>query len=86
MVPLRLTLGGKTFAVFHGHETAARDVMRMRSIDYICHGHTHATRDERVDGKRIINPGALHRVKTRTVAILDTGSDQLEFHEIKASG
>jgi len=84
-VPLRLVCGGKSFAVFHGHEVSFRQAIKTPSFDYICHGHTHEARDERIDGKRIINPGALHRVRVRTVATLDTKTDQLEFHEIRAT-
>jgi len=83
-IPLRLTIDGKRFAVFHGHESAAREMERLEDVDYILHGHTHKRRDERVGSVRIINPGALYRAANKTVAILDPSTDELTFHEIDA--
>jgi len=45
-------------------------------------GHTHVRQDLRVSKMRIINPGALHRANPKTVALLDTSADSLEFLEI----
>ena len=81
-IPIRLTLGGKTFAVFHGHERGFEAAVASLDVDYILHGHTHAPRDETVGGKRIINPGALHRARRRTVATLDTAANRLTFYEV----
>ena len=81
-VPLRITLGGKRFAVVHGHESAAADSSCWNDSDYLLHGHSHQRRDERVGRTRIINPGALYRVRTRTVAVLDTDTDDLSFHKV----
>ncbi|HIA72082.1 MAG TPA: YfcE family phosphodiesterase, partial [Phycisphaerales bacterium] len=52
------------------------------SIDVIVHGHTHEKRDEMVNNTRCINPGALHHAPVYTVAVLDTSSDSLTFHEL----
>jgi len=38
--------------------------------------------DVRVGRMRIINPGALHRANPKTVALLDTAGDSVEFLEI----
>lgn len=81
-VPLRLTLGGKCFAVLHGHEAAARRIESISNADYILHGHSHVRRDERIGTVRIINPGALYRARTKTVAILDPTTDELTFCEL----
>lgn len=81
-IPLRFTIEGKRFAVFHGHESAAREMENLSDVDYVLHGHTHQCRDERVGGVRIINPGALFRAATKTVAILDLATDALTFHEV----
>lgn len=82
-VPLELTLDGRRFAVFHGHEPQAAGMESLRDVDYCLHGHTHVRRDERVGRMRIINPGALFRARVKTVAILDTGSDALVWHELE---
>jgi len=85
-VPIRLECDGKSIAVFHGHERGFDSALRNLDVDYLFHGHTHIPRDERIHGKRVINPGALHRASPKTVATLDTVTDQLTFHEITGRG
>ncbi len=82
-VPLRLTLDGKTFAVFHGHERGFHRAIDTLEVDYVLHGHTHTATDVSQNGRRIINPGALHRARRKTVATLETKSDTLAFHPIR---
>ncbi len=81
-VPLRLTFDGKTFAVFHGHEPGFNRALATLAVDYILHGHTHVTRDEFRQQTRIINPGALHRARRKTVATLNTATGELVFRTI----
>jgi putative phosphoesterase len=81
--PLRLTLDGKQIAVFHGHEVEFADEMDDPRADYILHGHTHEKSDRRVGRARIINPGALHRARVKTVATLDLLADTLRFHVVE---
>ena len=81
-VPLRLTADGKTFAVYHGHEPGFDDAIESLDVDYILHGHSHLVRDDRRGKTRIINSGALHRARRKTVATLDTTSDELTFHDV----
>ena len=76
-------IDGKRIAVFHGHESLFHRAIEHLDVDYLFHGHTHVVRDERVGGKRIINPGALHRAARKTVATLDVELDKLIFHEIR---
>jgi len=84
-VPVRLDLDGKRFAVFHGHEPGFTAALQRLDVDYILHGHTHVACDEKLNGKRIINPGALYRAARKTVATLDTKTDQLIFHEVRGA-
>ncbi len=81
-IPVTVTLDAKRFAVFHGYESSF-DYAHELDVDYVLHGHTHTMRDEKLNGTRFINPGALHRANPKTVATLDTESDELIFHEIK---
>jgi len=81
-VPARVELEGKRFAVFHGHEAGFGRALMSPDSDYILHGHTHVRRNERFGRCRVINPGALHRARPKTVATLDTVTDALRFHEI----
>jgi len=83
-VPTLLDFDGQRIAVYHGHEPGFGRAAHTLKVDYILHGHTHEPRDESVGSVRIINPGALHRARIKTVAILDTDSAKLSFHEIQA--
>ncbi len=63
----------------HGHDhNLLGELIADRQFPYVCHGHTHKTRDEVIDGIRVINPGALHRAKVHTLALLNTETDVLE--------
>jgi predicted phosphodiesterase len=81
-----MALAGKRLVMGHGHESY---FMRVRDVekgvaapsgavcDYLFHGHTHVARDDRFGPTRVINPGALHRAGTYTVATLDLATDTL---------
>lgn len=78
-----LELAGKRFAVSHGDDAAmTRRVLVEQKYDYFLHGHTHVAEDHRVGRTRVINPGALQRARTKSVAMLDTAADALEFHTV----
>ena len=77
--PLDLVLADKRIGVFHGHELALQRAMAAAEHDYLLHGHTHQPDDYHVGHMRIINPGALHRARFKSVALLDLASDNLEF-------
>jgi len=75
-----LELGGKKFAVIHGDDFKLRKrILDEQTHDYLLQGHTHIRSDQRVGRTRCINPGALHRAKEKTVAVLDTDTDRLTF-------
>jgi len=78
-----LELDGCKIALIHGDDPALkRRLLSEQKHDYLLQGHTHVRQDLRVGRMRIINPGALHRANPRTVALLDTAADSLEFLEI----
>lgn len=66
-------------AFCHGHEPAVLAQALAAEPRYLCHGHTHQTSDTRQRSTRVINPGALHRAREHTVALLDTTRDELRF-------
>lgn len=80
--PLMLDWGSRRIAVFHGHEPGFEAAPRALDIDLLFHGHSHVPRDDRVGDVRVINPGALHRARTKTVATLNLKTGELAFHEI----
>ncbi len=78
-----IDLGGGTMLLFcHGHEADRMSEALARHPRYLCHGHTHRKLDTRRNGTRIINPGALFRAATYSVAVLDTQTDTLSFHDV----
>jgi putative phosphoesterase len=71
-------IDGKKFILTHGdHDKTVRQILADQQHDYLITGHTHARHDRRVGRVRWINPGAMHRVGIRTVALLDTATDSL---------
>ena len=82
----RLDVDGKSVVFSHGHLPELLNAAADEGpVDYLLHGHTHRRRDERRDVSRIINPGALHRARTPSVAVLEPSSDRLEFIEMEAA-
>ena len=80
-----LELGGKRLAVIHGDDFKLKQrLLAEQRHDYLLQGHTHARADERVGKVRLINPGALHRAREKTVAVLDTTTDRLTFLTVPA--
>jgi predicted phosphodiesterase len=78
----QLEVGGKTIAFLHGHVARDFEAALAEGVAYLCHGHTHERRDERLgpSGRtRVINPGALHRAREHTAAILDAAADTVRF-------
>ncbi|MFC7006441.1 metallophosphoesterase [Halalkalicoccus salilacus] len=82
-----LEFGGKRFAVLHG-ESKEEVESRAESgeYDYVCYGHHHERERHEVDGTLVINPGAHFPTvpdEHRTVAVLDTETDEVRFLEIE---
>jgi hypothetical protein len=47
-------------------------------FDFVFHGHTHQAGERQIGTTRLVNPGALHRARPKTFAILDLQAGQLE--------
>jgi putative phosphoesterase len=78
----RITIDGRTIAYTHGHFERELERALEEGVEYLLHGHTHALRDEVFGGTRIINPGALHRARRYTAALLTPATGDLEILEI----
>ncbi len=75
-----LSFAGKRLALLHGHDGALFDKLaHSGDYAYLIHGHTHLRQDSRLGPTRIINPGALHRSASQSVALLDVTTDHLRF-------
>ena len=83
----RLEPDGQGVLVFmHGHNHRAMAEALARQVRWLCHGHTHERLDVRRGPTRIINPGALHRAATYSVALLETETDELAFFTVPKAG
>jgi putative phosphoesterase len=79
-----IELAGRRFGLAHGHLTADLRRVLADQPDYLLTGHWHFPSDVMVGSVRRINPGALYRAETYTVALLDLSGGQLQFIEIAA--
>ncbi len=77
-----VTVDGVRIAFTHGHLPAAMRSAMASGAAFLVHGHTHERRDDVVDGVRIINPGALHRARPFTVALLTPRTGELTSIEV----
>ena len=75
----RLEIGGKSLVFQHGDRWREMDRALAEGVTYLCHGHTHVVRDERMGPTRVINPGALQRAQTYNVGLLDVELDELRI-------
>lgn len=80
-----LDCGGQCIAFTHGDDESVMRSMVRQQVAYLCHGHSHEKRDERIGQTRVINPGALFRAAQHTVATLDTATDKVTFFGVDGS-
>jgi putative phosphoesterase len=74
-----LELEGRAIAFLHGDDSRLlRDVANSGHFDFLFHGHTHQAGERQVGPTRVINPGALHRARPKSFAILDLATGTLE--------
>ncbi len=74
----------KYLAAIHGDDSRAMaELLEQGRFDYLCHGHTHQPRDEKIGRTRVINPGALRHAHPPTAAILDTNADTVELFAVR---
>jgi len=82
-----LELDAKLICVTHGDDERTKQrLLAEQRFDYFLQGHTHIPADQRLGKTRLINPGALHRTRQKTVALLDTRKDQLRLLALEPHG
>jgi putative phosphoesterase len=81
-----LEIAGRRIAWLHGHDSSLfRSLEAADHYDWLFYGHSHA-HERHVTGRtHVVNPGALHRVRVPTVAILDVAANRLEFLSLEAA-
>jgi putative phosphoesterase len=74
-----LEVDGRKLAFLHGHDKSLlQELEDSGQFDYLFHGHTHVAADRRNGPTRVINPGALHRAKPKTLVVLDLATGAAE--------
>lgn len=77
-----IELPGGDLVFLHGDNPDDVRTALAAKVRYLCHGHTHIRLDGRRGKTRVINPGALHRAREYSVALLDTDADRLTFYPV----
>ena len=85
---IEVPLGRRQYLVAtHGDDPSVlAGLVAGEQFPYVCHGHTHRVRNERLGAVRVINPGALCHPRGHhpaTVAVLDTEADSVETVEVR---
>jgi uncharacterized protein len=78
-----IELDGHRLGVTHGDSAHELSRLAAEHPEYLFSGHTHQALDVRRGPTRFINPGALHRATTWTVALLDLASGHVEMLPIR---
>ena len=74
----KLELAGKRIAFIHGDDKKLFEKLENSGqYDYLFYGHSHVASEHRTGPTRIINPGALHRARPKTFAVLDLESGDM---------
>lgn len=74
-----LELSGKRIAWIHSDDIALfRSLENANHYDYLFYGHTHVAEQHRTGDTLVVNPGALHRVRDRQVALVDLATGDVE--------
>ncbi len=78
-----LELEGVKIAFIHSDDKALfRGIENSGAFDFLFYGHTHVRAEHRTGLTRVINPGALHRARPKTFAVLDLATRELETVEV----
>lgn len=82
-----LTFDGLSFAVLHGESLAeVQAIAGAETYDYVCYGHHHVRKQTKKGRTTLLNPGAHFPTvahKDRTVAIVDTETESVQFRELE---
>jgi putative phosphoesterase len=70
---------GVKIAFLHGdNKRLLEDVEHSDAFDFLFYGHTHQPEEHRTGTTRVINPGALHRARPKTLALLNLATREVE--------
>lgn len=78
----QLELASQRIAWLHGHDRRLMiELEGSDRFDYLFYGHTHEAKQHRTGRTLVVNPGALHRARPKTFAILDLATNTLQSIE-----
>ncbi len=67
-----LEMAGKRIAFIHSDDRRAFDDLEHGGdFDFLFYGHSHIAEEHQTGPTRVINPGALHRARVKTLVILE---------------
>jgi uncharacterized protein len=73
----KLELDGVNIAWIHSDDHRLfRDLEQSGAYDFLFYGHTHVADERQTGPTRVINPGALHRARQKTLLVLDLESGE----------
>ena len=82
----QVELAGRKIAMLHGDDSRAlREAQQSGRHDFVFYGHTHVAEQRRVGPTLVVNPGALHRARTKTLALIDLTTMNCEFVAVAQS-
>lgn len=83
----KLELDGRRIAFMHGHDLQKfDDELNSEYWDLLCFGHTHIAELRLVGKTLLLNPGAIHRSPTPSIAIVDLETMNVSTIPLKKAG
>ncbi len=74
-----LEVGGKKIAFIHSDDARLfQQLQASDRYDFLFYGHTHVAAEHASGRTRVINPGALHRARPKSFAVLELPSGKLK--------
>lgn len=73
-----IEIDGKRIAFIHSDDQRTfRELEHGGEFDFLFYGHSHIAEEHQTGPTRVINPGALHRARVKTLAILEPRTGEL---------
>ncbi len=77
-----LQLGGRSIAFLHSDDVSRfEETIASQRYDLVCYGHTHVAAARQTGRTLVLNPGALFRARTHTIAVVNL-DDMTEKHVV----
>jgi len=78
-----LELEGRKIAVLHSDDAAAfRQTIDSGEFDLVCYGHTHRAALEKHGSTAVLNPGALYRTASKSIAVVELPDVEIQHIQL----